>query len=272
MKRLVLLLAVLIATPATATPTPRDLLQAGDYQSARQTALAENTVDGLNIAAEVMAAEIMLMRVDNAKDYAKDAIELADRALKRDPGNVDALFLRALHSGFRTRSSSALAIVMKGLIGDTYRAIEAFEAAAPGDPRADALYGAWNLGIVRAAGDGRFGASEAEGLAHYDRAVAAMPTDIVVMGNYAFSLIVMDDPALLPRATALLKQIEATVPKGATETETRTRMLSLLAVIDDPGALLARAKGLLNTDETSEIRDSRDSRDSRDLKAPKDPA
>lgn len=249
MKRFVFLLALLIATPATATPTPRDLLQAGDYQDARVTALAQDTVDGLNVAAEVMAAEIMLMRVDDAKDHAKDALNLMDRALERDPDNVEALFLKALHTGFRTRSSSAFAIMMKGLIGDTYDAIEAFEAAAPNDPRADALYGAWHLGIVRAAGDGKFGASLSEGLKHYDRAVAAMPTDIVVMGNYAFSLIVMEDPDLLPRATELLRQIDGVDPRDATETETKAQMMSLLAVMDDPAALKSRAKGLLNTEE-----------------------
>jgi hypothetical protein len=105
------------------------------------------------------------------------------------------------------------------------------------------------LGIVRAVGDGKFGASLSEGLAHYDRAVAAMPTDIVVMGNYAFSLIVMEDPDLLSRATEILTQIEATQPTDATATETKARMMTLLAVIDDPAALKTRAKGLLNTEE-----------------------
>lgn len=250
MKYLLPLLLILLAAPAFASDPACDLLYQGQYEEARASALAADTVEGLNAAAEVMAAEIMLMRVDDAKDHAKDAIKLADRALKRDPGNIEALFLRALHTGFRTRSSSAFAIVMKGLIGDTYEAIEAFEAAAPDDPRAAALYGAWHLGIVRAAGDGRFGASLSEGLAHYNRAVAAMPRDIVVMGNYAFALIVLEDPLLLPRATALIKQIEATAPNGATETETRNRMLSLLAVIDNADALRQTAKGLLNTEET----------------------
>lgn len=250
MKYVLALFLMLFVVPAFASEPARDLLYDGKYEDARAAALAADTVQGLNAAAEVMAAEIMLMRVDNPKDHAKAATKLAKRALKRDPGNVEALFMRALHTGFRTRSSSAFAIVMKGLIGDTYEAIEAFEAAAPNDPRADALYGAWHLGIVRAAGDGKFGASLEDGLAHYDRAVAAMPTDIVVMGNYAFSLIVMDDPSLLSRATMLLQQIEATQPKGATEVETRTRMLSLFAVIDDPDALRERSKGLLNSEET----------------------
>lgn len=251
MKYFLALLMTLLVAPAFAADPARDLLHDGQYEDARAVALAADTVDGLNAAAEVMAAEIMLMRVDDAKDHAKDAIKLAERALKRDPGNVEALFMRALHTGFRTRSSSAFAIVMKGLIGDTYEAIEAFEAAAPNDPRADALYGAWHLGIVRGAGDGKFGASLDAGLAHYDHAIAAMPSDIVVMGNYAFSLIVMDDPSLLPRATTLLQQIEVTAPAGATETETRARMLSLLAVIDDPDALRERSQGLLNSEEAT---------------------
>ena len=253
MKYISALLISLIAMPVfAATDTARDLLQAGRYVEAREAALATETVEGLNVAAEVMAAEIMLMTIPDAKDHAKDAIDLAEDALDRDPDNVEALFMRALHTGFRTRSSSAFAIVMKGLIGDTYDAIEEFEAAAPTDPRADALYGAWHLGIVRAAGDGKFGASLSDGMAHYDRAVSAMPDDIVVMGNYAFSLIVMENPDLRPRATELLQQIEATEPDGATEVETRRRMLSLLAVIDDADALAERAEGLLNTEEVQE--------------------
>jgi tetratricopeptide (TPR) repeat protein len=250
MKRfLPLLLSLTFTTQAFASDPAAALLYAGEYEQAREMALAEDTVDGLNTACEVMAAEIMLMRVDDAKDHAKDAIKLANRALEQDPNNVEALFMRALHTGFRTRSSSAFAIVMKGLIGDTYEAIEAFESAAPNDPRSDALYGAWHLGIVRAAGDGKFGASLEDGLMHYDKAVAAMPGDIVVMGNYAFSLIVIDDPSRLPRAKKLLQQIEATDPNGATEVETRARMLRLLAVIDEPEALSERSKGLLNTEE-----------------------
>lgn len=224
-------------------------LDEGRYELARETGLAANTVEGLNIASEAMAAQIMLVLVEDSKDHAKDAIKLSKEALKRDPDNVEAKFLRALHTGFRTRSSSALAIVMKGLIGDTYEAIEAFEAAAPGDPRADALYGAWHLGIVRAAGDGRFGASLADGMAHYDRAASALPDDIVVLSNYAFSLICMDDPTLLPRAKALLEQIALIEPINATHAATKARMLPLLAVIDQPEALLSRAEALLNTEE-----------------------
>lgn len=252
MLRWILILILLSASPALASEAARDLLAQGRYVDARETALAADTVEGLNVAAEVMAAEIMLMRVENPKDHAKDAIKLTEDALETDPDNVEAMFLRALHTGFRTRSSSALGILMGGLIGKTYEAIEKFEAAAPNDPRSDALYGAWHLGIVRAAGDGRFGASLEEGMAAYDRAVTARPDDIVVIGNYAFSLIVMDDPALIPRAKSLLEQMEGLVPKDATEAETKTRMMRLLAVIDDPDALRQRSVGLLNTEETEQ--------------------
>ena len=60
----------------------------------------------------------------------------------------------------------------------------------------------------------------------------------------------MDDPTLLPRATTLLKQIEVTEPKSATERETKARMMRLLSVIDDPKALKEMSVGLLNTEET----------------------
>ena len=250
MTRWLIIASTLLASPAWATDAARDMLTQGNYVEARTAALAEETVDGLNLACEVMAAEIMLMRVEDTRDHAKEAIRLTAQALDQDPDNIDAKFLRALHTGFRTRSSSAFTIMTRGLIGKTRRAIEEFEQAAPDDPRVGALYGAWHLGIVRAAGDGRFGASLEDGLAAYDRAVSAQPDDIVVMSNYAFSLIVMDDPALLPRATTLLKQIEATEPKSATERETKARMMRLLSVIDDPKALKEMSVGLLNTEET----------------------
>lgn len=250
MVRWIAIFTLLLTAPTLASDAARELLVQGRYADARETAIAADTVEGLNVAAEVMAAEIMLMRVDDPKDHAKAAIKLTEEVLETDPDNVEAMFLRALHTGFRTRSSSALGILMNGLIGKTYEAIETFEAAAPNDPRSDALYGAWHLGIVRAAGEGRFGASLEEGMAAYNRAVAARPTDIVVIGNYAFSLIVMDDPALLPRAKELLEQMESLDPKDSTETETKARMMKLLAVIDDPDALRQRSVGLLNTEET----------------------
>ncbi|MEM7729527.1 MAG: hypothetical protein AAF311_09660 [Pseudomonadota bacterium] len=252
MKPVLALLLCGLALPAHASSdTARALLDEGRYEAARTQALSEDTMDGLLVAGEAMAAEIMLMRVDDPNDHARDAVALAEDALSRDPGNAEALFQRALHTGFRTRSSSAFAVLAKGLIGRTEAAIDAFAAAAPDDPRADALRGAWHLGIVRAAGDGRFGASLEDGMAAYDRAVAARPDDIVVLGNYAFSLIVLDDPALRPRARDLLQRIERAEPRGATQAETRERMLRLLAVFDDPDALRERARGLLNTEETA---------------------
>ena len=247
-------LALLLAAPAWASQTAdaaRAQLLDGRYADAQATALSEPGVDGLLVAAEAMAAEIMLMKTPDAKDTAKAALKLTDRALEMDPGNTEALFLKAMHQGFRTRSSSKLSIVMGGMIGDTKDDIEAFATAAPGDPRADALRGAWHLGIVRAAGDGKFGASLDDGMAAYDRAVAALPGDVNVLSNYAFSLIVLDKPQLLPRAKELLGQLEATPATDAFARETKARMMTLKAVADDYDALQAAARVLLNTEEVS---------------------
>jgi hypothetical protein len=246
------LAAVLLMTAsafAASLDTARDLFRSGNYAAAQDAALALDTVEGQIFAAEIKGARIMLMDVADAKDTAKAALKSLKPILKDDPDNVEALFLRAMHQGFRTRSSSSFSIIMGGMIGDTEDAIEAFAAAAPHDPRADALRGAWHLGIVRAAGDGRFGASLDDGMAAYDRAVAAMPEDVAVISNYAFSLIVMDDPALLPRAKDLLLQLETTPTIDAFTEETKARMMRLLAVIDDPDALRETSRGLLNTEE-----------------------
>lgn len=252
MKKLILALmaGLLAATPALASVSEaRSLLDAGRYAEARAAALEERSVESLNLAAEIMGAEIMLMTTDDAKDLAKEGMKITAEALEADPSNTEARFLYALHTGFRTRASSPLGIVMGGWIGKTEDAIEDFAAAAPSDPRADALRGAWHLGIVRAAGDGKFGASLTEGMARYDAAVAAMPNDVAVLSNYAFSLIVMDDPALLPRAKALMEQLRDVAANDAFERETKARMMALLAVVDQPDALRSQAKALLNTQE-----------------------
>ena len=251
MKR-VLLTALFTAfaapAPAATVADGRAHLRAGNYAAAVQTGRYVDTNEGKLLAAEAMGAQIMLNRAD-AVDTAKAALDLLDDVLEAEPDNAEALFLRALHQGFRTRSSSKLAIVMGGLIGKTQDRIEAFAAAAPGDPRADALRGAWHLGIVRAAGDGKFGASLEEGLARYDAAVEALPGDMVVMSNYAFSLIVMDDASLRPRAKALLDRIADTPATDALGEDTKARMMGLREVWDDPDAVRERARDLLNTEE-----------------------
>ena len=251
MKRLLLsALLTALAAPALAASVAdgRAHLDAGNYGAAVQTGRYVDSPEGTLLAAEAMGAQIMLNRVD-AVDTAKDALDMLDDVLDDDPDNTEALFLRALHQGFRTRSSSKLAIVMGGLIGKTQDQIEAFASAAPGDPRADALRGAWHLGIVRAAGDGRFGASLDEGLARYDAAVEALPEDIVVMSNYAFSLVVMEDEALRPRAKALLDQIADTPARDAVSEDTKARMMRLREVWGDEAEVRKRARSLLNTEE-----------------------
>ena len=251
MKRFLLTaLFAALAAPSLAASVAdgRAHLVAGNYDAAVQTGRYVDSVEGTLLAAEAMGAQIMLNRVD-AKDTAKDALDLLDDVLDDDPDNTEALFLRALHQGFRTRSSGKFAIVMGGLIAKTEDQIEAFADAAPGDPRADALRGAWHLGIVRAAGDGKFGASLDEGLARYDAAVEALPDDIVVMSNYAFSLVVMDEEGLRPRAKALLDQIADTPARDAVSRETKARMMSLREVWADEAEVRERARALLNTEE-----------------------
>ena len=100
MTRWLFIASTLFASPAWATDAARDMLTQGNYVEARTAALAEETVDGLNLACEVMAAEIMLMRVEDTRDHAKEAIRLTEQALEQDPDNIDAKFLRALHTGF----------------------------------------------------------------------------------------------------------------------------------------------------------------------------
>lgn len=222
---------------AGSLPEARELLTAGKYDAAIEMALAEETPEGLVLAAETLSAKVMLGYVDDHHKSAKRARKWAEDAAEALPNSQEAQVQFALAYGFETRTSSPFRAWRKKLPKKTRAAIERIRETYPDDPRGDALLGAWHLGIVRKAGvkrgESMFGANEAEGITAYEKAITAAPEDIVIASNYAVTILAMDTEQYFDRGTNVLKHITSIDPKNAVEAEIQTRMRALLSLVDD---------------------------------------
>ena len=228
----------------------RDLFTAGEYNAAIDMARAENTPDGLVLAAETLSAKVMLGFVEDHNRSAKQAKKWAERAVKADPNSHEARVQFALAFGFETRTSSPFRAWRKKLPKKTLAAIDMVRTSFPEDPRGDALLGAWHLGIVRKAGAKRgrnmFGADEALGVGGYEKAVAAAPDDIVIGSNYAVTILALDTEKYFTRGTEVLRHIVSVPAKNAVETEIQRRMRVLLLFSEDKETLSKAVTDLID--------------------------
>jgi len=244
-----------LATPLAAANIPQAQahLDAGQYTQAISTASSEGTAQGYILAAEALSAQVMLELVPDVNGSAKDAKALAQKALDIEPENTEALIQYALALGFEARSSSLMKAYFGKLPDKSKAAIDIAYAAAPDDARTAALQGAWHLGIVRKTGEKRarkmFGASESDGVKWYDNAVARAPSDIVILGNYAITLLALDPVKYRDKSEALLLAIEASPARNATETEVKRRMAVFTPLLDDPAAMTVAVEAQMNDPE-----------------------
>ena len=233
------LMAPLISSPSMASSAPeiRMVLDQGDFGRAVVMGQALATADGLALAAEALAAPVLLGFSDNQKDQAKAALDLAEAAVTLDPNHAEARLQLALALGFVTRSSNPLTVWRKGLAKDLDAAITAHQALAPDDARGYALRGAWHYGIVRKAGEKRaqkwYKASLVDGNAAYERALKLSPHDIIIEANYALSLVDINYPANQARAKAMLEDCTDSSPQTALERAVQQRMAKVLARWND---------------------------------------
>lgn len=243
------------ATPFAAAniPEAQAHLDAGEYAQAISTASSDGTAQGYILAAEALCAQVMLELVPDVNGSAQEARALAQKALDIDPDNTEALIQYALALGFETRSSGIMKAYFGKLPDKSKAAIDVAYVAAPEDARTAALQGAWHLGIVRKTGEKRgrkmFGASETDGVKWYDNAVARAPSDIVILGNYAITLLSLDPVKYRDKSETLLHAIEASPARNATETEVKRRMALFTPLLDDPAAMTTAVAAQMNDPE-----------------------
>lgn len=225
---------------------------AGDYVNAESALEPLSTSAALTLRAESMSARVMLGLTDEPHDLAGKARKIAEQALRLDPSNTEARIQYALAYGFEARSAGIFKAWRKKLPEKCKVAIDQAYAAAPDDARTSALIGAWHLGLVHKAGDRRaetmFGATLADGIKYYDAAIAMAPDDIIILGNYAISLLGIDASAHKDKAKILILALQSAKPRDATDAEVQRRMVNLLPALDgtNPDALLHAVEAWMN--------------------------
>ena len=228
-------LSAFITTPhshANTISETRIAIDQGDFTRAAAMGQSLATADGFTLAAEALAAPVLLGIDDNPKRAAKAAYKFSQAAIELDPSNVEAHMQAALALGFITRASNPISVWRKGLATDLKEAIDAFELLSPNDARVQALRGAWHYGIVRKAGQKRaqkwYEASLVDGDAAYEAAITLAPNDIIIKANYALSLVDSDYQTHKDRARAMLDNCIATTAQTAIERAVQERMKTIL--------------------------------------------
>lgn len=228
----------------------RAALIAGQYDTALSVLQGRSDAPSLTLKAEILSAQVMLGLPDNLHKAAIAAREAAEQAVMLSPSSDEAIIQRALALGFEARTASIFKAWRKKLPQRCYDAIDAAQRAAPQDARPKALMGAWHLGLVRKAGNNRamsmFGASELAGMKWYEQALETSPDNIVILSNYAFTLLSLDHARHHDVIQTLAERALNTVAKDATDREVQKRLRSLMSVIDDPQALANQIDLLMN--------------------------
>ena len=256
---LTLLVSSIAAADDDALLDAREKLLAGDYETAMTMGQSLETAEGLSLAAEALSAQVMLGLVERPRKTATRARKLAKDALKLDPDSHNANVQYALARGFEAQNSSPFRAVRKNLISKSRKAIEAVQEKFPGDPRGDALMGAWHLGIVRKAGAGTaddlFNATAEDGIKFYDLALERAPDDIIIMSNYSATLLAIDSELYGDKAEKMLVQVSILDPQNMAETAVQDRMAEFLPHFENIAELEKLGKAWLGDHNDDEDED-----------------
>ena len=118
----------------------------------------------------------------------------------------------------------------------TYNKIQSFRTDYPDDPRGMALEAAWHMGIVRKAGKNSekwFGASLTEGQRLYELAIKANPNDILVVTNYAMSLLVLNAQDYADKVRPTLESVLKLTPTNDLDRKIQMRAKEVLVIYED---------------------------------------
>ena len=135
-----------------------------------------------------------------------------------------------------TRTSGDFNAWRKKLPMKTYNKIQSFRTDYPNDPRGMALEAAWHMGIVRKAGKNSerwFGASLTEGQRLYELAIKANPNDILVVTNYAMSLLVLNAKDHADSTRPILENVTQLTPSTHLDRKIQMRAKEVLESYED---------------------------------------
>lgn len=234
-----LLLALLPAMPATAATV--DEFRAGNWPAVVTQARSENSVEALILSGRAQLAIAGYQTADKARALAIVTAAEADfdKALARDPANVQAQLQKAVAIGYRAQLTKGL-----GLAKDVRRRFEAIRAANPDNALVWGALGGWHGGAVATVGSfvagTMLGAHKDEMERCYAQALKLAPGEPSTRVFYAITL--MDiDAGNAARAAAVLKGLERLRASDGFEQMLKRQGLELAAALASGDATAAQA-------------------------------
>ena len=210
----------------------------------RAGAAAHNAY-GYAIAARAVLADAVL-RDTPCMDCLRRGEDFARQAVAADPALADGQVWLAVALGYEARISGIVMARVHDAPGESKAALDAALKSDPANPYAVSALGGWHIEIVRGGGAYMarlfYGASEAQALALFDRAVRLAPGNVAVRYQIALSLAGFDPVKYRGRIDSELAAAMRDTPDTVYEKAIQLRAADLAALLrrGDNDALDAR--------------------------------
>jgi hypothetical protein len=239
----------LFSAPAFADPA-FDLWSQGKYEEAIKSGLAENTPEGLSVAARAAVSD-MTMHTTPCMECVKRAEDLSRKALAANPkAALPTIYLSAA-LGYRGRIIGLMAAQSAKLGEQSKQAIDDALAVHPKDAQLIATLGGWNFEVVRVGGSFlarmTYGASASKGLTLYDEALKIAPNDLLVNYQYGLALAANDADEYHDKIITAWKRAIAAPAQDAYDESQKKRAAELLTLLNgkDKKAFEAKLNGYM---------------------------
>jgi len=235
MKRLLALALLLtVSGPALADDAALFALYAkGDYAAAIKAGEAARDARGFALAARAAMADAVL-RPDPCLPCLQQAETLARNAVAADPKLADAQVWLAVALGYQARIQGIVRARLRDLPGQAKSALDAAIADDPANPYAVSALGGWHIEVVKGGGPflarHLYGASVAEAMALFDRAVKLSPGNLAVRYQIALSLAGFDPETYRGRIASELDAAIRAAPATSYERAMQARATDLKAL------------------------------------------
>lgn len=244
---LALLLLVPMAVQAATTEEIFALYARGDYEQAVKAGEAAKTAPGYAIAARAVLADAVL-REAPCLECLNRAEKLARQAVAVDPRHAFGQIWLAVSLGYQSRITGIVKARLRDAPGQSKVALDAAVGAEPKNAYGVSALGGWHIEIVRGGGATLarllYGATEAEALGLFDRAVKLAPGNVAVHYQIALSLLGFDAEKYRMRIQSELRAAIAAEAATSYEKAMQGRAGELLGLVNRgaPDALQARVR------------------------------
>jgi tetratricopeptide (TPR) repeat protein len=228
-------MALFCSAGAATTDEIFALYARGGYEQAARAGEAAHTAPGYAIAARAVLADEVL-RDAPCMECLQRAENLARQAVAADPHHAYGQIWLAVALGYQARITGAVRARLKDAPGQSKAALDAAVQDDPKNAFAVSALGGWNMEIVRGGGAYLarmlYGATEAEAISLFDRAVKLAPGNVAVHYQIALSLVGYDAEKYHARIVTELRAAVADDAATAYEKKIQDRANDLLGLVN----------------------------------------